>query len=285
MDDATRDEATGQAGGRHTGPDDRVRSAARRRADTTPAHAGSVDPDIAHLREGTSDDHTGEIIATSAPDGWHGVRVATVVDVVDPEGQGRVEVLFPPPEPPGRAVRTWAEVATLMAGPDRGTWFVPDVGDRVVVAFQFGDTSSWPIILGCLWNDDAPRPAEMDANGDNDVRLIRSRAGTVLEFNDSTDAGVTLRTAGGAKVELDEGAGRITVDDGAGQQVVVDETGITIDAAATIRITSDAVVEVAAGLVTVDAAMAQFSGVVQAETVIATNVVAPNITPAAGNIW
>ncbi len=46
-----------------------------------------------------------------------------------------------------------------------------------------------------------------------------------------------------------------------------------------------ATVKVSAGMVTVDAGMSKFSGVVQADTLIATTVIASTYTPGAGNIW
>jgi hypothetical protein len=44
-------------------------------------------------------------------------------------------------------------------------------------------------------------------------------------------------------------------------------------------------VAVSAAMVTVDAGMSRFSGVVQADTVIANSVVSASYTPGAGNIW
>jgi hypothetical protein len=44
-------------------------------------------------------------------------------------------------------------------------------------------------------------------------------------------------------------------------------------------------VEVSAGMVTVNAGMSKFSGVVQADTVITNAVVSSSYTPGAGNIW
>ncbi len=42
-------------------------------------------------------------------------------------------------------------MATLFAGKDRGSWFMPDVGDEVLVSFEHGDPSR-PYVLGGLWN-------------------------------------------------------------------------------------------------------------------------------------
>src|SRR5262245_50770850 len=61
-----------------------------------------------------------------------GVYSATVTDTRDPLGLGRVEVVV------AAVSKTpeWASLATLMAGNQCGTWFVPNVGDEVLVAFE-----------------------------------------------------------------------------------------------------------------------------------------------------
>ncbi len=210
-----------------------------------------------------------------------GLHTATVADDVDPEGAGRVQVTIPPPNPPGRAHTLWARVATLMAGADRGTWFVPAVGDEVLVAFEQGDPDR-AVVIGSLWSPQAPPPVASDQG--SDVRLIKSRAGTEIEFDDSPQPRLTLRTPAGNRVELDEQAGRIIIDDGAGNEVVLEPTGITIQAATKIRI-EGSIVEIAGGVVKIESGMTQFAGVVQADTVIATNVVASTVSPAAGNTW
>jgi len=47
------------------------------------------------------------------------------------------------------AHEAWARIATLMAGTNRETWFIPDVGDEVVVAFEQGNLDR-PYVLGSL---------------------------------------------------------------------------------------------------------------------------------------
>src|SRR4051812_35272075 len=89
----------------------------------------------------------------SAPDsGWPGVYVALVTDNQDPSDQGQVKVVLPwSPDSGTDRFETWARVSTLMAGPGRGTWFVPDPDDEVLIAFEGGDPRR-PVVLGSLWN-------------------------------------------------------------------------------------------------------------------------------------
>ena len=96
--------------------------------------------------------------AATGPGGlFYGVYPATVSDVSDPENQGRVRVRLPwSPDPGGSGYEVWARLATLMAGDGRGSWFIPDVNDEVLVAFE-GGSPRRPYVVGALWNGrDAP---------------------------------------------------------------------------------------------------------------------------------
>ena len=80
--------------------------------------------------------------AIQVPTRWYGVYSAVVRDVVDPDSQGRIKVSLPwSPDAEGGGYEAWARLATLMAGPNRGSWFIPDVDDEVLVAFAGGSGS------------------------------------------------------------------------------------------------------------------------------------------------
>jgi hypothetical protein len=59
---------------------------------------------------------------------------------------------------------------------------------------------------------------------------------------------------------------------------------VTIQASAKVTINASQV-QLSAGMITIDAGMSKFAGVVQADTVIANSIVATSYTPGAGNIW
>ena len=93
---------------------------------------------------------------------FYGVYTALVTDIVDPDGQGRVRVKLPwSPDSEGSAYEAWARLATMMAGNDRGSWFIPDVEDEVLVAFEAGDPRR-PYVVGALWNGQDAPPESMD---------------------------------------------------------------------------------------------------------------------------
>ena len=134
--------------------------------------------------------------AQAARNRIYGVVVGIVRDIKDPQNLGRVKVDFPwlseaadavsVSSDDDRAHSYWARVATLMAGKGRGVYFVPEVGDEVLVAFEHGDLNR-PYVLGVLWNADDTPPVAMDAGGKNDVRAIYSRSGHKIVLDDSDD--------------------------------------------------------------------------------------------------
>jgi uncharacterized protein involved in type VI secretion and phage assembly len=207
-----------------------------------------------------------------------GLYPAVVTDVQDPDSQGRVKVRLPwVDDAEGANATAWARLATMMAGGSRGTWFVPEVDDEVVVGFVAGDPR-WPVVMGALWNGSDTPPETMNSN--NDLRSITSRSGHVLRFDDTSGATkVEVLTAGGHTLRLDDASGgTITIQHQNGASVEIDASG-------KITITALSQVSVSAPMVNVDSPMSKFSGVVKAETVITNAVISSSYTPGAGNVW
>jgi len=109
-----------------------------------------------------------------------GVVVGIVTNNQDPDGLGRVKVKFPWLSDVDES--TWARIAAPMAGDQRGVYFLPEVEDEVLVAFEHGDVR-FPYVLGALWNGKDAPPASND-DGKNNVRIIKSRSGHVIKLND-----------------------------------------------------------------------------------------------------
>lgn len=141
-----------------------------------------------------------------------GVSVGIVTDNKDPEGLGRVKLTFPWRDTDDESY--WARIATLMAGPDRGTFFLPEVSDEVLVAFEDGDIRH-PYVIGALWNGEDTPPTS-NSDGKNDIKGIKSRGGHEIVFDDADSAGtIEIKTSGGHRVVLDDsGGGKIDIEDG-----------------------------------------------------------------------
>ncbi|WP_336364721.1 phage baseplate assembly protein V [Halalkalicoccus salilacus] len=186
-------------------------------------------------------------------EGINGVVVGIVTANKDPENMGRVRVTFPWMEDAGPSY--WARTATMMAGPDRGTYFLPEIEDEVLVAFEAGDVNH-PYVLGALWNGQEAPPAD-NADGANNIRTIRSRNGHQVTFDDGDQGGsVEVATSGGRRIALDDSSGseRIVIEDGQ-NSIEVDSTGgsVSITGAGMVNVQAPAIELKGDGNVTIEA--------------------------------
>ena len=224
--------------------------------------------------------------AAMGPGGlFYGVYPARVTDIVDPDQQGRVKVRLPwSPDPGDGNYEAWARLATMMGGNDRGTFFIPDVDDEVLVAFEAGNPRR-PYVVGALWNGQDSPPEQMDGAGENNLKTILSRQGVRITMDD-TDGATKLRleTPMGQSIVLDDEQLSIEAQDATGNSIKMAPDGITITAVSQVEIQASTV-QVDAASVTVNAAFSEFSGVVQCSALIADAVVGTTYTPGVGNIW
>lgn len=131
-----------------------------------------------------------------SPEKIHGLSLATVINNIDTTGEARVQLALP--WLPG--FMPWARVATPMAGLARGTFFIPQIGDEVLVAFNQGDVRE-PFVIGTLWNT-IDRPPSLSPTDTVTQRKIRTPLGHELSFDEATQS-VTLTSNTLSKVTLD----------------------------------------------------------------------------------
>jgi len=216
-----------------------------------------------------------------------GSYLAKVVAVNDPEGLSRVQlrlISFDGPEQQDAPL--WARVAVPFAGNNRGAFFIPDVDDEVLVSFVNGDPRQ-PIVIGGLWNGNADVPEQLGGSGDRvDRWTFTGKAGTRVAIVEEqpSDATISFTTPGGVSGELtDAGGGKIEFRIG-GTTVTYDQQGVTVNTAMNVKVQATQV-EISAAMVTVNAGMSRFSGVVQADSIITNSIISASYTPGAGNIW
>jgi phage baseplate assembly protein V len=176
-------------------------------------------------------------VAAGAAGRIHGAVTGIVSNNVDPEDMGRVKLHFPWLS--GEDESGWARIAAPMAGANRGVWMLPEVGDEVLVMFAHGNIDQ-PFVIGALWNGvDAPPGNNED--GRNNLRVIRSRSGHTLVFDDT------------------EGAETITISDAAQDNAIVIDASqdtVTIRSAGRLKLSASRGIELssAEGSVTIDCA-------------------------------
>lgn len=212
------------------------------------------------------------------------LTLGRVTDVNDPENMARVRVrLMAFADVEGQEGELWARVAMPVAGSGYGTLFVPDVDDDVIVGFLNGD-GRCPIVLGGVHSANrAPATNPVDG-GAIKTWSITGHQGTRVAI-DETSAGplVVLETPGGVSVTVSDNGTKVVLTN-ASSTITLDPQGVKIEASGKVEVQA-ASVSVSTGMVTVDAGMSSFSGVVKCDTLIATTVVASTYTPGAGNVW
>lgn len=125
-------------------------------------------------------------------------------NVGDPKGLGRVQLSFP--EFSEVNLSEWARVAGFMAGGGSrpadswGSYFLPDIGDEVLVAFEHGDFNR-PVVIGSLWNGKA-RPPETN-EGKNARKLLKTKTGMQILFDETSgQENLTIKDKAGSTITL-----------------------------------------------------------------------------------
>jgi uncharacterized protein involved in type VI secretion and phage assembly len=161
-----------------------------------------------------------QLIAPDADSRFYGVAFAIVTNNKDPDGLGRVKVKLP--WMADLAESDWARVVTPMAGAGRGLYFLPEVDDEVLVAFEHGSPDA-PYVLGSLWNG-KDKPPESNGDGKNNLRTIKSRSGHVIRLTDKD---------GEEKIEIIDKSGKNSI------VINTKDNSITISADADVTIQSN----------------------------------------------
>ena len=169
----------------------------------------------------------------------HGLHTATVTQLEsDPEGENRIQVRLPliSTNDPG----TWARVSTLDAGADRGSFFLPEVGDEVLVGF-LNDDPHEPVVLGMLHS--SGKAAPLTASDDNHQKGFVTRSGMKVLFDDEK-VSVTISTPKGKQMVVDEDDGSLTLRDEFGNTIVLDDAGISIESTKDLKLKAAAKVSI-----------------------------------------
>jgi len=111
---------------------------------------------------------------------YYGLVEAIVTHNDDPLHEGRVRVRFPWFDPDVDS--DWCRVSHFYAGGGYGAFFVPEVGDEVVIAFVHGDMRL-PIVLGGVYNG-VDKPVTFRTEQQN-VKGLRTQSGHEIMLTDT----------------------------------------------------------------------------------------------------
>lgn len=140
-------------------------------------------------------------------------------------GMVKVELFF---GETGKNVTGWIPVMTHYAGEKYGNYWLPEIGQEVVVGFIYGERN-YPVVLGALWDQKNVLP-EGVANKDNTVKLVKTKNGVEIKL--SEEEGKTkldLTTPGKLAVHIDDENKLISITDESAENVIkMDCNGGTI---------------------------------------------------------
>lgn len=170
-----------------------------------------------------------------------GLQIGVVVSNEDPDGEHRVRVRMPlvSAEEDG----TWARVATLDAGNDRGFFFRPEVDDEVVLGF-LNDDPRQAVILGMLHS--SANAAPLQGSDDNHEKVYQSRSKMKLYFNDEKKV-MQFETPGGNSIILSEEDKAIKISDQNGNKIEMTQDGITMESSKAITLKAGTEVKLESG--------------------------------------
>ncbi len=162
-----------------------------------------------------------------------GIRSGIVLQLEeDPKGENRILVHIPMMHPEGEGI--WARVSTLDAGEERGSFFLPEIDDEVIVGFV-GDDPRHGVVLGMVHS--SAKPAPLTAADDNFEKGFITKSEMKILFNDDTKT-LTVSTPNGNSIVLDEDEGAVTVEDENSNSIKMSSDGIEIDSCKDIKMTA-----------------------------------------------
>lgn len=174
--------------------------------------------------------------------GISGLQIGIVVQLEsDPDGQDRIQVRIPVIDSNAQGI--WTRVASLDAGDSRGAFFMPEIGDEVIVGF-INDDPRDAVVLGMLHSSNKPAPiTPSDANNE---KGFTTRSKMHLSFNDDTKT-IVIDTPAGNSITIDEQSMQIEIKDQNQNKITMGTSGISLESPMNIDIKAGAVLTLAGG--------------------------------------
>jgi hypothetical protein len=160
---------------------------------------------------------------------FYGKYRATVIQNIDPEQRGRLQLIIP--DVFGPLPSSWAEACTPLAGPTgppMGVYMVPPIGAGVWAEFEQGD-ANYPIWSGCRWGaqSDIPPTARLGIPASpNIVMQTLGQHSLMLSDAPPTPAtgGIVLKSMTGATIVVNDSG--IYIQNGKGASITLLGTAI-----------------------------------------------------------
>jgi uncharacterized protein involved in type VI secretion and phage assembly len=158
---------------------------------------------------------------------YYGKYRGTVVQNVDPEQRGRIQVLVP--DVSNVVPSTWATACVPLAGKSMGTYLVPQMGSGVWIEYEQGD-ADFPIWTGCFWGLAAEvPPLAMAGNPLSPSIVLQTGLQHTIVLSDvpGPTGGIMLKSSTGAMILVNDVG--ITISNGKGATIVMTGPSVSIN--------------------------------------------------------
>jgi Rhs element Vgr protein len=169
--------------------------------------------------------------------GARGLMTGTVKQMFkDPANQYRILVNVSLFDQNGAGI--WARLAGFYATSGAGSYFLPEVGDEVVIGF-LNEDPRFPIILGSLYSSSTHQPyTGLNPDEKNQMKAIVSKSGIYIQFDDVNKV-LTITTPDNNQIILSDKDKKITIQDENSNSIIISSSGIDISSAKNINIKAD----------------------------------------------
>lgn len=165
--------------------------------------------------------------------GIEGLHIGVVTKLVgDPENTCRIQVKMPVLNV--ATDKVWARLLQWGASKNSGSYFIPSVGDEVVLGFLNNDPNQ-AVILGSMYSARNMPVYEIDEK--NYKRAIVSPEKLKIEMDDKKKV-ITITTPKENSIIINDDAKGITLKDQNGNKIVMDDSGITFSSAKDIKLSA-----------------------------------------------
>ncbi len=151
----------------------------------------------------------------------------------DPDTQYRILVDVPLFDQNGAGI--WARLSNFYSTNGAGAFFLPEVGDEVVLGF-LNEDPRYPIILGSMYSSTKLKPFQgLDPNQTNSLKAIVSKSGISVQFDDDNKI-FTVTTPNKNTIILSDKDQKITIQDQNSNSIVMSSDGITMQSSKNVTI-------------------------------------------------
>ncbi|WP_309641282.1 phage baseplate assembly protein V [Flavobacterium sp.] len=154
----------------------------------------------------------------------NGLQIGKVLQIEDdPDHHFRIRVKITSLSESGEGV--WARLANANASKDMGSYFIPDVGDEVILGC-IGNNPDTPVILGSLYSSAHPMPFPIKK--ENYFKGFVTKQGTRILMDDEKKI-IEISTKKANKLTISDDLKGVAIEDENGNKITLNDQGIVIE--------------------------------------------------------